>query len=334
MEWKSYYRNEFSLPKARSHLDRLFQTHAEDPGLDALLSRSAILSFPHTSLFYGGEATVRVVSALCRAGIERVIALGVFHLWGLAATRDTYAQAMDPQGHPEARSAAFDALRGAFLPAQRRLDTPYGSVALSASETPPILRPDESGLLAEEYSLDTFAALLARCGQIRGTALPELLPIYVAMTRNPRDGSFDTARELADAVLPLRTDRTAIVATGDVTHHGTGYTPDEFLQGRPTGARGLEPLLRKEVGDAIRLVVRDKAYERAFPIFDQRLNNDQRYLLPVVSEILGPGADSQILDFRLSDYATINHVVPPCFVASSLVAHGPAAGFTHDALCR
>lgn len=328
MEWKTYYRDEFSSPEAGPFLERQFEAHSEDPLLDRLVDRGAILSFPHTSLFYGGDAHARVVSSLYRTQIDRVIALGVFHVWGLDESRDRYAEAMDPHGELGRRRAAFDALRGGFLAASESCDTPFGPVELTrpAGEEP--LRRDVGSLLAAEYSLDTFVTLLRYYGVTRQAPLPELVAVYVGMTRNPVDGSFRAAAELATSLSKLRNGKTAVVATGDLTHYGTGYTPDDLLAGRPTDLKTLEPLLQGEVEAALELVVRDKDYAGAFPILDRRLNNDQRYLLPVISELLGPGATSKVLDFRLSDYATINRVAPPCFVASSLVAHVPDADFT------
>ncbi len=323
MEWKTYYRDEFSLPKAGPFLDRLFESHTADPALDARVKRGSILSFPHTSLFYGGDAQARVVCALYRLKVQRIIALGVFHVWGLPATRDLYRQAMDPRTDSSCRSEAFRALRGGFLPRDNRCETPFGPFALGSPglTVPDLLRREDAGLLDQEYSLDTFLALLALYDIKHDVPAPEVVLVYIGMTRDPLDGSFDTARDLAALLDNLRDTGTAFVATGDVTHYGTGYTPDDLLRGRPSDPQQLRDLLEAEVREALGLVIHDRDHARAFPILDRQLNNDQRYLLPVISELLGPESHAQILDFQLSDYTAINHVPPPCFVTSSLVAH-------------
>ena len=147
--------------------------------------------------------------------------------------------------------------------------------------------------------------------------------LYIGMTRNPVTDSFVVAERIGAAVRSIITTKTAIVATGDVIHYGSGYSLREVIAAMPRDVDDLERSLRDELEKTLDMVIIRREYQRAFPRLDKFLNNDQRYLLPVIAEILGKKADYNIISFGLSDYSSINGVDAPCVVASSLVAYGP-----------
>ncbi len=325
MKWKKYYRDEFKLPVAENVVSELFAASSQNHHLDGLIHSGAILSFPHTSLFYAGGAQAQVVSSLYRTGIKHVIALGVFHVWGQEPTKPLYQQAMDDDEDPECREQAFSGLKGAFFPCETCYASPYGTIpfALFPPEEYVALHRDANGLLAQEYSLDTFFTLIKAYSLAHAIPPLQITPLYVGMTRDPVQGTFAVASEIGDGLKRMHSQNTAIVATGDVVHYGTGYSREELMRRMPSTADKLQPLLRKELQEILDLVLKRKEYAQAFPKLDSFLNNDQRYLLPVLSELLGKNADYDILSFRLSDYASINAVRQPCFVASSLIAYRP-----------
>jgi len=326
MKWKSYYRHEFDLPGTKEYLDMMFSRAEEDTSLDSSIDTGSILSFPHTALHYAAMHQARVIISLYRAGVEQVIALGVLHLWGHAVSSLLYRQAMASEEESSVRQAAFSTLVGAFTPIDSLMHTPFGKVSFdpaSLSESP-VIRPDAKGLLVEEFSLDTFFSLLHYYYLLHDHPLPRIVPLYIGMTRNPLTGSFAIAGEIAAAVRNMITPETAVVATGDVVHYGTGYSTQEVINGMPKDADKLKKALRDELEKVLTQVINRREYEHAFSRLDEFLNNDQRYLLPVVAETSGNRAEHSIISFELSDYSSINDVAAPCVVASSLVAYRPS----------
>jgi len=326
MKWKRYYRSEFDRPGTREYLDTIFSSAEESASLDSSINAGSILSFPHTALHYAAVHHARVIVSLYRAGVEQVITLGVLHLWGHPASSSLYRQAMASEEEPSVRQKALSALAGAFAPVDDVMQTPFGKISFDLAALPEsdILRRDERGLLAEEFSLDTFFSLLHYYYLTHDHPLPRIVPLYIGMTRDPCTGSFAMARQIAAALRSMITTKTAVVATGDVVHYGSGYSSQEVMLGMATDVGELEKALRDELEKELALVINKKEYQRAFPKLDRFLNNDQRYLLPVIAEILGEEANYDIISFGLSDYSSINDVVSPCVVASSLVAYGPS----------
>ncbi len=325
MKWKPYYRHEFDLPGTRDYLEMVFSRAEEATFLDHFINNGAILSFPHTALHYAALAQSRVVVALYRAGVKRIVALGVLHVWGHTASSSLYRHAMNEKESPSLRRDAFSALAGAFVPPHPFLQTPFGVIPLAFS---PLLKTDticqdRSQLLEEEFSLDTFLSLLNYYYLLHNQSLPEIIPLYIGMTRNPLTNSFETASQIARVIQKIASPETAIVATGDIVHYGTGYSPKEVMNEMSASVEELEKVFREEIDVVLNLVLKRKDYVQAFSRLDQLLNNDQRYLLPVISECLGNDAGYDIISFQLSDYAAINKGDPPCFVASSLIAYKP-----------
>src|SRR5262245_19118494 len=92
------------------------------------------------------------------------------------------------------------------------------------------------------------------------------------------------------------------------------------MRGMPEDAAALTRHFEGRVEAMLRAGVDERDLARAFEMGSTELRSDQRHLLPVIVEALGPGARSEILSFRMSDYAAINGVARPCLVASALVA--------------
>ena len=324
-DWKPYYRRELEEAGARDYLAAAFARAEEAESLAPLIDSGAILSFPHTALRYAGPLQARVIVGLHRAGIERVVALGVFHAWGHASSRDDYATAMNKAEKAERRKAAFARLRGAFIPSQSTQRTPFGDLSLDIipSVLDRFVRRDSDGLLQDEFSLDTFMSLLLHYYRMRDANPPSFMPAYIGMTRDPLTGSFATATQVATALRELLAPGTAIVATGDLVHYGTAYTPLEGMEGMSKEKPRLTEYFRGQVERALHLSLREHDHAGAFRLCDVLLNNDQRYLLPVVSELLPTPADYELIAFELSDYTTILKVGAPCVVASALAAYVP-----------
>jgi hypothetical protein len=213
----------------------------------------------------------------------------------------------------------FAELGGAFFsPAD--LHTPYGGVPLAAlPQESPVLR-EEAALLAHEFSLDTFLAVLAEFARARGAEPLPVLPVYVLLTWDP-GGSFATASRVASELATLRRGRTAIVATGDLVHYGNAYSTAEEMAGLPVEAGALTARFRAEVEAALTAALARREYEVFYRRSLAALKNDQRNLLPVIAELLGRGAAHEIASFALTDYSAIRGVAPPCVVASALVRY-------------
>lgn len=324
IDWKSYYHDELGSRQARKRLDRFFEEAARDEEIDRLLSRGAIFSFPHTALAYAGPLQARVVAALGRAGVERVLALGVFHASTLPPAAETGRRLLaDGSAPPHERTAAYARLSGGFVPPERVGRTPFGEVPLLAAPDLDAVRVDRDGLLRSEFSLDTFLSLLAFHARGQDRRPPEILTVYVGPTRDPVTGGFEVADRLAASLASWLTPGTAIVTTGDLVHYGTAYGPPERTVGMPADPAALDARFVRETTTALDLAFAAGDRAAAFERSNTVLQNDQRNILPVLTHLLGPGAGHQILSFSLSDYAGILEVAPPCVVASALVAYLP-----------
>jgi len=319
VDWKSYYRRELVDPKNKAMLEGFFAT---DEHLAELIGEGALISFPHTALSYVGPLQARVVTGLYRAGVSRVIALGVLHTSVLPAPYLEYLNRLnDPSGAPEERKAAFSQLAGAFFPPGKKVTTPFGDLPLIPGSPARLIRED-TGILENEFSLDTFFSLLSFYAARRRVKPIPVLPLYVGLTYDPVNGSFSVADALAHAIQEGRTPGTAVVTTGDLVHYGTAYSDPERIAKMPKEKETLEAYFLPEVKKVIALGLAGDL-KAAFERSRETLASDQRYILPVISYLLGPGTGFEILHFELSDYAGILSVGPPCYVASSLIAFIP-----------
>ena len=326
MDWKTHYRNEMLKPATKTYLERLFVASKEDENIDALVKRGAVLSFPHTAAHYIGPLQARVISALYRSRIKRVIALGVLHTSTLPASYDElYRTALNDERPSSKRQEAYAALQGGFVPDCRVITTVFGTIPceeIDGALTKGV-RIDRMGVLSSEFSLDSFFSLMSLYAKTHGMAPIPVSPLYVGMTRDPMSGSFDVADELADILRSMQAPNTAIVTTGDIVHYGTAYTPAERML--DLEQEQLEPFFRRECERIFSLAIAKQDLDGAFRDSNEILRSDQRYILPVIAKYLGQNAELRILSFSLSDYSGILNVERPCVVASALVAYVPAA---------
>ncbi len=323
MNWKSYYLNELRSPNIEKQLSDIFADVEGKATPVPRISPGNILSFPHTALRYAGPLQARVVVGLWRAKVKRIIALGVFHAWGHEISAKTYSLAMDETQEAAQRVAAFEELRGAFVPPVSVHETPFGPISLTppSSSFSTALRTDTNGLLASEFSLDTFMSLLSFYYRSQGEDPPVLIPLYIGMTRNPVTGSFATASQLAATLQSMWLPGVAVVATGDLVHYGTAYSTQRRMMGMPTNHNELSLYFQREVKHTLEISLKEREYTEAFGHCDTLLNNDQRYLLPVIAEIFPRRAGYELLSFSLSDYSAILNAAKPCVVASALVLY-------------
>ncbi len=322
MDWKSYYRTERERPQSQELITAYFAAATTDPAADRAITNGAILSFPHTALAYAGPLQARVIAGLYRIRVPRIIALGVLHTSVLPEPYSGYlAQVNDSTAPTATRVTAMETLTGAFFPTGKAISSSFGTVPLVPIPSRDVIRADTC-ILKNEFSLDTFLSLLAFHAAQTGTEPPPVAPLYVGITYDPVHDSFAVAGKLAGAIRELITPGTAIVTTGDLVHYGTAYSAPERVAAMPTDRRVLEEHFLPEVENTIARGLAGEhraAFDRARTV----LASDQRYILPVITELLGVGAGYEILHFELSDYAGILSVAPPCYVASSLVAFIP-----------
>jgi hypothetical protein len=316
MDWKAFYRAELASQAGRAAVEDAVARHPRgDDALTAVLRGRGVVSFPHTTIVDSADPLARVAQSVLATGVARVVALGVLH-GGTLPEPHRADVAEFARGSPRA-DAIFRRLGGAFVESGG-VSTPWGAVpAGPVPAATDVVRGDAS-VLAGEFSLDLFLAVLAAAAAARRVAPPPVTRVFVSLTRDP-SGSFATAARIADGVRGLAGDGTAVVATGDLVHYGHSYTPPAEMSAMPADVPSLERRFRARVAEmlALGLARRD---EDAYRMASSELRSDQRNLAPVLAEFLGPGAAAEIRSFRLSDYSSINGVAPPCVVASALVA--------------
>ncbi len=268
--WKEHYRRE------REELGL--------PGLRALVERArevalpehGALVFPHTHLRSSGELTAAVARACVASGRDEVLALGVLHG---AREEDAPLVARARGGDAEARRAL------------RRVHGPGGHTT-------------------EEFSLDSFAALLEAAAEVAGKKPPRLVERYPFLV-GPTPGDLPGLDEL----MRLRENGAALVATADPIHHGAGYgTPPADHVRREAGAafaraaieRGLDLLSKEDF--------------EAFLAHAQEVKSDFRDPGPVLATLLAREGtlSAEVLDVDLADYAATLGAEQPTWVAGAL----------------
>ncbi len=321
MDWKSYYRDELARPESLSAIEGFFSRAEDDPQIDEAIARREVLSFPHTALSYAGPLQARVIAGLYRARVSNVIALGVLHT---SIIPPPYAEALDrlrdSSIDPDVRKAGLAQLSGAFFPSGEKISTPFGDLPLASIGPHRLIRTD-AGILKNEFSLDTFLSLMAFYASQRGIDPLPVVPLYIGITYDPVEGSFAIAAEFARTLHRLIGPETAVVTTGDLVHYGRAYGDEARIPRMPKGKRALEIYFLRETEDVLALALSRRNLKEAFTKSFEVLKSDQRYILPIIAELLGPEADYEILYFELSDYAGILTVEPPCYVASSLITY-------------
>jgi predicted class III extradiol MEMO1 family dioxygenase len=314
MDWKSYYDEELREAKTRDKIVHWLQTADELAAASGRTDPLTVFSFPHAAVDASGPLQARVVAWLYRRGFRRVIALGVMH----GSLTPTYQVAANECGCQQERLDAFTQISGAFLPAADRLITPFGLLPVQRGDPlPGGVRMDTQGLLKNEFSLDTFHAILRLAADVYDVKPLTVIPTYIGMTRNPVTGSFDTADVLAAWLLSQWDEETAIVTTGDVVHYGTTYGSDVG----DASPKQLAAHFRHRLETFLDLAFREWRVETALQMAQHELKSDQREILPLLVRLVGEGAVTDIEVFELSDYASILDTAPPCLVASALIAY-------------
>lgn len=315
MDWKAYYADELRMEGARERICTWLKQADRDDDIDRLLRQRAILSFPHTAIAFSGPLQARVVAGLLRANVRRVIVLGVLHGIGVEAIQT----ARDASALPEDRRRAFREVCGGFFPCADAWETPFGAVQRTLPDgcKTEILREDVKGYLIDEFSLDTFFAILQLAAEWMRIEPPEVVPLYVGVVRHPLTGEFEVAHQMGHWLRQAWTDDTAIVATGDVVHYGTAYGSTLLEAELPELVRRF----RRQLAETLDMALAARDWSAAYIASRDRLKSDQRELLPVLSALLGEGASAEILSFTLSNYAPIVDTPPPCLVASALIAY-------------
>ena len=323
MNWRVFCKNELQNNAMKERiLSWSDQYFSGDKRILDVMKNQGIVSFPHTVLEYSGEMITRVVTSLYASGVEKVIALGVIHIGALAKPYKSYfAELLDPEVDFKVREKRLEVFQGAFTRSDNK--TTFGEIPLIAPiEDWKRIRMDDS-LLAGEFCLDYFLAILRLAADHFNRDPLPVIPIYSGASFDPLTDSFTLATDVAAEIAQLLGPKTAIVITGDLVHYGITYSSKEEMNEKPTTVLDLEKYFLPLVEESFHLVAKEKRYSAAFDRLNRVLHSDQRFLLPVIGELLGDDASFEILEFHLSDYAPIWNVKPPCVVASSLVT------FTH-----
>jgi predicted class III extradiol MEMO1 family dioxygenase len=315
MDWKPYYDTELREAKTRDKIKQWLRIADEMAVASGTYDSRTVLSFPHTAVDYSGPLQARVISWLYGNGFKRVIALGVMH----GSLIPAYQVAVNELSPLEEREAAYEQVCGAFLTTADQVETPFGTLdVLSVDQAVSAeIRQDHSNLLENEFSLDTFHAVMRLAADVYQVEPLPVIPLYVGMMRNPLNGSFATAEVLARWLDDCWDEETAIVTTGDVVHFGAVYGSGTM----EASTQQLETEFRHRVETVLELSFQGGQAEKAFQMALHDLKSDQREILPLLAHLLGQGALAEIDTFTLSDYAAIFNTPPPCLVASALIAY-------------
>jgi hypothetical protein len=170
---------------------------------------------------------------------------------------------------------------------------------------------ERDAITADEFSLDNLEILINVAADMSGVRPPLVIKRYPLLTQGD-----PTTLEGYDELLTLQQQGAALVATGDLIHHGTGYgtAPEDAreLDSQETMQWATQSI--QEHIDA--LLLRDF---RKFEEQCDRLRSDFRDVGPVLSSLLGNGA-AELQDLRLIDYSDVLEAPAPTWVAAALIA--------------
>lgn len=320
MDWKRFYAEELALPSGhRAVLDAVERHAPGDAAIAGALVAGALASFPHVTLRDSADPIARLAQSILETGKEHVLALGVLHGGTMPKVYREGWSALQC-GLPEAEKV-FPRFAGAFF-SHGDATTPFGPIEEGPLPPPTEFMREDAALLAGEFSLDLFAALLAAAAQVRGVRPPALSRLFVCATRSPR-GDFAVAQAVASEMRAVIGSGTVCVATGDLAHVGHGYSSAGEAAGLPDDPGTLEASVRAGIVEQYEAALGRHDFPTAWAIGTRWLN-DQRHMLPVIAELARPKATFDLLSLKLSDYADINGMPPPCFVASALGLCRPA----------
>jgi hypothetical protein len=289
-EWKDYYARERAAlgePGLRAIVDKAANSELSSPLAACLLSPStapkAALVFPHTRLADSGYLAASVALSVVRAGYDEVLALGVLH-GGRESDEAVVRRARE--GAPSARAAL------------RRV---HGEGT-----------PGDAGYWVEEFSLDSFCALVDVAAKREGKKAPRVIARFPFLV-GEQPGDLPGVDELQSIVAR----GAALVATADPIHHGAGYgareedrmpreDPQTLEFARWTLERGFRLLASRDYGGFLRHAA--------------EVRSDFRDTGPVVAWLVDPKRplEVEILDLALVDYSEALGTPPPTWVAAAL----------------
>lgn len=269
---------------------RFYDEERSRTRLDALLDAAPVvelpprgaLIFPHTMLAHSGLQPASVASAVLRARPDRLLILGVLHG---ARERDAERVAAARSGDAHHRAA----LRGLHGPGV----------------------DGDARLWSEEFSTDNIIALLRAAYARAGATLPELLVRYPFLVGDsPHDlPGMDALRAIVDGGA-------AVIATGDLQHHGAGYgTP--LAEQRPVSeVEFARSVVTRELG---LLCARDfQAHQRHCA----SVRSDFRDVGPVLLSVV-TAARFTLHALQTVDYAAVIESPDPTWVTAALASVGP-----------
>jgi hypothetical protein len=268
--WKQFYAAE----RERLGTDILLAMVEGVAPLD--LRKGGAIVIPHTRIEVTGDQIAAAIATVLASDAERVLALGVLH-GARRADRDLVAAARAGDG--EARAA----LRGVH---------------------------DESGLAAEEFSLDGFVEMLTLAADEAGRSI-ELVRRYPFLVGDD-PASLDGIEELEQ----LAADGALLVATTDPIHHGYAYgtPPEDCLD---PDAPLTMAAARSAIDDQLAALSDHRFGD--FAQLAERHRSDFRDTGPTLAHLVGRGFVSEIHELALVDYADVLDAARPSWVAGALM---------------
>lgn len=269
-EWKQYYRAE------RDRLGDSTMLALVDAAEPLEVRSGGAIVIPHTRLEITGNQIATAVTTILASGVERVLALGVLH-GARRCDRDEVEAAR--AGDADARSR----VRGVH---------------------------DESGLAAEEFSLDAFAELLTSAARALGRDIDIVCRYPFLVGHDP--ASLPDIDELETLV----NDGAYLVATTDPVHHGHAY-------GTPAGEclDADHPDTMETALAAIGCQL-DALTGRRFDEFAdlcEQHRSDFRDTGPVLAHLVGEDFTPFIHELALVDYSAALDAQSPSWVAGALI---------------
>jgi hypothetical protein len=244
------------------------------------LDEGGALLFPHVGIAAGGHQMAAVVDAILDSKAERVIALGVLH----AQTEELeQARVRVAEGGDPAHEASWG-LQGPGLNG----------------------REDWK----QEFSLDHFLFLWQERGKRHSGPVPELIIRFPYLA----GGHPERLPGIPELERLTKEGRCAIVATGDLFHHGIAYgnSPD---MSRTPEAGGLD-LARSAIDRGLE-ILRGGDYS-AYNRHSVETKSDARDVGQVLRHLIGP-FEGRVLDLVAEDMTGPYEKPPPSWVAGALV---------------
>ena len=282
-QWKEYYAQERAELGEAGLLALLDKAAGSDVIAVPSLAPQKALVFPHTRLAESGHLAAAAALSVVRAGCDEVLALGILH------------------GAREADAPLVQRAREGAPAARALLGRVHGMGVVN-----------DAGHWTEEFSLDSFCALVGAAAKREGKRAPRVVARYPFLV-GEQPGDLPGVDELRALV-----DRGAlVVATADPIHHGAGYgarEEDRLLREDPqtlefarwTIERGFRSLASRDFGGFLRHAA--------------EVRSDFRDTGPLMAWLVDPKRplEVEILDLVLVDYSAALDAPPPTWVAGAL----------------